>query len=79
MIVIYAWTLLGITFAPLIIILSMGKKVTTITYITGVVIGLVSFFGINHYEINKFIYAGFIPFCLNLSYLYLKRQTQKIK
>lgn len=79
MIVIYAWTLLGITFAPLIIILSMGKKVTTITYITGVVIGLVSFFGINHYEINKFIYAGFIPFCLNLSYLYLKRQAQKIK
>ncbi len=28
------------------------------------------------YDINKFIYAGFIPFCLNFSYVYLKRQTK---
>jgi len=75
-IVIYAWTLLGISFAPLIIILSKGKTVTTKTYLIGLLIGIISFFVINHYGINKFIYAGFIPFCLNLSYIYLKRQRK---
>ena len=75
-IVIYAWTLLGISFAPLIIILSTGKTITTKTYLIGLLIGIISFFVINHYGINKFIYAGFIPFCLNLSYIYLKRQRK---
>ena len=32
LIVIYAWTLLGISFAPLIIILSMDKTITVKTY-----------------------------------------------
>tara|TARA_B110000967_G_scaffold205676_1_gene250724 strand:- start:497 stop:1876 length:1380 start_codon:yes stop_codon:yes gene_type:complete len=73
-IVIYAWTLLGICFSPLIIILSMGKTITTRTYFIGLFIGIISFFAINYYEINKFIYSGFIPFCLNISYVYLRRQ-----
>ena len=76
LIVIYAWTLLGISFAPLIIILSMGKMITEKTYLIGLLIGVVSFFVINHYGINKFIYAGFIPFCLNLSYVYLQRRIK---
>jgi sodium/proline symporter len=75
-IVIYAWTLLGITFAPLIIILSMNDKISIKNYMIGVVIGTVSFFIINYYDISKFIYAGFIPFILNLSYVYLQRQTK---
>ena len=75
-IVIYAWTLLGITFAPLIIILSMNDKISIKNYMIGVVIGTVSFFLINYYDISKFIYAGFIPFILNLSYVYLQRQTK---
>ena len=77
-IVIYAWTLLGISFAPLIIILSTGKTITTKTYLIGSLIGIISFFVINHYGINKFIYAGFIPFCLNLSYIY-KNKIQHLK
>ena len=77
-VVIYAWTLLGISFAPLIIILSMGGKITIKTYMIGLIIGTISFFIINYYEINKFIYAGFIPFCINLSYIYLKRQPKEI-
>jgi sodium/proline symporter len=77
-IVIYAWTLLGISFAPLIIILSMGNSIEVKTYMVGLLIGIVSFFLINHYGINKFIYAGFIPFSLNLSYIYLKRQLKEI-
>ena len=74
LIFIYAWTLLGISFAPLIIILSMDKTITVKTYLIGLIIGIVSFFIINYYGVNKFIYSGFIPFCLNLSYVYLKRQ-----
>ena len=74
LIVIYAWTLLGISFAPLIIILSMGKKITTKTYIIGLIIGIVSFFVINYFGINNYIYAGFIPFCLNYCFIYLRRE-----
>jgi sodium/proline symporter len=74
LIVIYAWTLLGISFAPLIIILSMGKKITAKTYIIGLIIGIVSFFVINYFGINNYIYAGFIPFCLNYCFIYLRRE-----
>jgi SSS family transporter len=79
LVVIYAWTLLGISFAPLIIILSIGGEITIKTYMIGLIIGVVSFLLINHYDINKFIYAGFIPFCLNFSYVYLsQKKTNQI-
>jgi sodium/proline symporter len=77
LIVIYAWTLLGISFAPLIIILSMDKKITVKTYVIGLIFGIVSFVLINYYGVNEFIYAGFIPFCLNFSYVYLRSQKNK--
>ena len=73
LIVVYAWTLLGISFAPLLIILSIGRTITVKTYLIGLLIGLVSFFIINHFGINRFVYAGFIPFCLNLFYVYMLR------
>ena len=76
LIVIYAWTLLGISFAPLIIILSMEETITVKTYLIGLIIGIVSFFVINFFGISKFIYAGFIPFSLNLFFIYLKRQPK---
>jgi len=56
----------------------MGKKITVKTYVIGLIIGIVSFLIINHYDINKFIYGGFIPFCLNFSYVYLKSQKNKL-
>jgi hypothetical protein len=68
-----SWTLLGISFAPLLIILSIGRTITVKTYLIGLLIGLVSFFIINHFGINRFVYAGFIPFCLNLFYVYMLR------
>jgi len=74
LIVVYAWTLLGISFAPLLIILSIGRTITVKTYLIGLLIGLVSFFIINHFGINRFVYAGFIPFCLNLFYVYMLKQ-----
>lgn len=78
LIVVYAWTLLGISFAPLIIVLASECTISFKDFLIGLLIGYLTLYVVNHYSINNLIYSGFIPFCTNLFYLWLKRTQIKI-
>ena len=75
-IVVFAWTLLGISFTPILILLATGFRVRFNIFLAGISLAIGGYMVCEFFELNQTLYSGFLPFLLNLAFLFFAREKE---
>ena len=75
-IVVFAWTLLGISFTPILILLATGFRVRFNIFLAGISLAIATYMVCEFFELNQTLYSGFLPFLLNLAFLFFAREKE---
>ena len=78
-VVIFAWTILGYLFTPIVLMLYLGKKMKMQPIIISSIIGSVIFLWTNAANHFEGMYSGIFPFLFCTSYLYINLKKEPYK